>query len=105
MDHFAWVVAAEGEAWEEADVLKEGGLFDVPWPALVWDCRRYKDGDGGAAGGEADEQPDTRYAQIGYMFPHDRPKFRGLEQCKSILSDLMRAASTRDPSSCFVVFA
>ena len=81
-------------AWSDTQIFLVGGLFDVPWPHLVWDCRRYAAGDAGHEGS----------VRIGYLNPRGRNIFRGVEACSMILRDLMDSALRADPTSMFVVF-
>ena len=107
VEHFVWATDDDSGAWEDARILAEGDIDDVPWPGLVWNCRQYQ--------GQTDEEDEDEvlpkvpskaadYVKVGYMYPKDRLRFRGVGCFEKLLGDLMGAAKKSDPSSVFVVF-
>ena len=108
-EHFAWSVAEESGGWASSKILSVGGLFDVPWPGLVWNCRKYVERDSASdAENDEEQQPapkeQPQYVKIGYLNWRDRRRFRGTDCCSLVLKDLMGAVLQVEPATCFVVF-
>ena len=103
-EHYAWALADSSDVWEGSRILSVGGLWDAPWPGLVWNCRKYVDQDQEPDEFQVEPQEQLDYVKIGYINQRDRKRFRGVDCCTLILKDLMEAASSKDPTSSFVVF-
>jgi hypothetical protein len=51
-----------------------------------------------------DETCFDDYVKVGYLFPKDRLKFRGVAVWNTILTDLMKSVREADPHAVFIVF-
>jgi hypothetical protein len=70
--------------------------------------RRYKtQGENEIDDSETSTRDETcldDYVKVGYLFPKDRVKFRGVTLWNAVLADLIKSVRTADPHAVFVVF-